>query len=314
MLAAPDGPGHGDQRATCYSGPETVATPSSTRPASDSARCRFGLFEFDPRAGELRREGRPVKLSPQPARVLALLLSRPGEVVLREEFREHLWGNDTFVDFERGLNFCILQVRTALGDSSENPRFVQTVPRNGYRFIAPVPSPRRPRPSHLTHLPHLVATCRTCRTCRGARRPGRQSPRSPPSPLATAAAGRLAGRASAQCAGRLGRRPHAARRVALHASAQRRFHDRAGRRADRRADRAAGAARVPIGSRSSRARRRWLIATRPRASREIGRELDVSFVVESSLRREGDTLRIGSQADRRVAIRRRRRRGKKPST
>ena len=61
--------------------------------------------------------------------MLALLLARPGEVVLREEFREHLWGSDTFVDFERGLNFCILQVRTALADSSDNPRFVQTVPR-----------------------------------------------------------------------------------------------------------------------------------------------------------------------------------------
>ena len=101
-------------------------------------RSRFGLFEFDPRTGELRREGEIVKLSPQPARVLALLLAKPGEVVLREELRKELWGAETFVDFERGMNFCILQVRTALGDASENPRFVQTVPRKGYRFIAPV--------------------------------------------------------------------------------------------------------------------------------------------------------------------------------
>jgi DNA-binding winged helix-turn-helix (wHTH) protein/TolB-like protein len=96
------------------------------------------LFEFDSRTGELRREGQIVKLSPQPARVLALLLERPGEVVLRDELRTHLWGGDTFVDFERGLNFCILQVRAALGDSADSPRFVQTVPRRGYRFIAPV--------------------------------------------------------------------------------------------------------------------------------------------------------------------------------
>jgi TolB-like protein/DNA-binding winged helix-turn-helix (wHTH) protein len=109
-----------------------------------SERCRFGLFEFDTRTGELRREGEVVKLSPQPARVLALLLAKPGEVVLRDELRAHLWGNETFVDFERGLNFCILQVRTALGDSSENPRFVQTVPRKGYRFIAPVAAPNEP--------------------------------------------------------------------------------------------------------------------------------------------------------------------------
>jgi TolB-like protein/DNA-binding winged helix-turn-helix (wHTH) protein/Tfp pilus assembly protein PilF len=103
-----------------------------------SERVRFGLFEFDTRTGELRREGDIVKLPPQPARVLALLVAKPGEVVLRDELRKELWGDETFVDFERGLNFCILQVRTALGDSSDNPRFVQTVPRRGYRFIAPV--------------------------------------------------------------------------------------------------------------------------------------------------------------------------------
>ena len=114
-----------------------------------SERCRFGLFEFDFRTGELRREGDIVKLSPQPARLLALLLATPGEIVLRDELRAHLWGEETFVDFERGLNFCVLQVRAALGDSSDNPRFIQTVPRKGYRFIAPVatsvpPSDLRP--------------------------------------------------------------------------------------------------------------------------------------------------------------------------
>jgi TolB-like protein/DNA-binding winged helix-turn-helix (wHTH) protein len=103
-----------------------------------TGRRRFGTFDFDLRTLELKRDGQAVKLPPQPARVLALLLSRPGEVVLREELKSHLWGGDTFVDFERGLNFCILQVRTALGDTSDNPRFVQTVPRRGYRFIAPV--------------------------------------------------------------------------------------------------------------------------------------------------------------------------------
>jgi TolB-like protein/DNA-binding winged helix-turn-helix (wHTH) protein len=115
-----------------------VAISTPREPAGAAGRCRFGLFEFEFRSGELRRDGQTVKLSPQPARVLALLLARPGEVVLREELRSHLWGDDTFVDFERGLNFCILQVRGALGDSSDNPRFVQTVPRKGYRFIAPV--------------------------------------------------------------------------------------------------------------------------------------------------------------------------------
>ena len=120
---------------------------------TSARRCRFGLFEFDFRTGELRREGDVVKLSPQPARVLALLLATPGEIVLRDELRAHLWGDDTFVDFERGLNFCILQVRTALGDSSDNPRFVQTVPRKGYRFIAPVAALRPGRPPSGSRQP-----------------------------------------------------------------------------------------------------------------------------------------------------------------
>lgn len=110
--------------------------------ATDEVRtpawCRFGTFEFDLQRGELLREGRLVKLQPQPARLLALLVAHAGRVVLRDEIKTHLWGHDTFVDFERGLNFCILQVRTALGDQSDNPRFIQTVPRRGYRFIAPV--------------------------------------------------------------------------------------------------------------------------------------------------------------------------------
>ena len=99
---------------------------------------RFGLFELDPASGDLRREGRPVRLQPQPARVLALLVSRPGEVVTREELRRQIWGDGTFVDFERGLNFCIAQIRSALQDSADSPRFIETLPRRGYRFIAPV--------------------------------------------------------------------------------------------------------------------------------------------------------------------------------
>ena len=98
-------------------------------PGASGVRYRFGTFELDARTGELRRDGEPVKLQPQPARLLTLLVARPGEIVLRDDLKAHLWGQDTFVDFERGLNFCILQVRTALRDTSENPRFVQTVPR-----------------------------------------------------------------------------------------------------------------------------------------------------------------------------------------
>jgi TolB-like protein/DNA-binding winged helix-turn-helix (wHTH) protein/Tfp pilus assembly protein PilF len=79
-----------------------------------------------------------VKLQPQPFKVLALLVDRAGDLVQRDELKRALWGNETYVDFERGLNFCILQVRTALGDSPDNPKFIQTVPRRGYRFVAPV--------------------------------------------------------------------------------------------------------------------------------------------------------------------------------
>lgn len=105
-----------------------------------ASRVRFGLFHFDPATGELSREGTPIRLQPQPARVLALLLERPGEIVSREDLHRHVWGNETFVDFERGLNFCIAQIRSALGDSADSPRYVETVPKRGYRFIAPATS------------------------------------------------------------------------------------------------------------------------------------------------------------------------------
>jgi DNA-binding winged helix-turn-helix (wHTH) protein/TolB-like protein len=101
-------------------------------------RTKFGLFEFDAATGDLTREGVPVRLQPQPARVLAVLIERAGEVVSREELRQTVWTDGTFVDFERGLNFCIAQIRSALGDSADSPRFVETLPRRGYRFIAPV--------------------------------------------------------------------------------------------------------------------------------------------------------------------------------
>jgi hypothetical protein len=120
------------------------------------SRCRFGLFEFDLLTGELRREGEIVKLPPQPTRVLTLLLERPGDLVLREQLRDRIWGHDTFVDFERGLNFCILQVRAALGDVPENPRFVQTVPRRAtgsLRLSRPAPAPCRPAHRKQRHLP-----------------------------------------------------------------------------------------------------------------------------------------------------------------
>ena len=104
----------------------------------ESRTRRFGMFEVDLRAGELRRNGSRVKLQEQPFQILTLLLERPGEVVTREDLRNRLWPVDTFVDFDHSLNAAIKRLRDALGDAAENPRFVETVARRGYRFVAPV--------------------------------------------------------------------------------------------------------------------------------------------------------------------------------
>jgi DNA-binding winged helix-turn-helix (wHTH) protein len=97
---------------------------------------RFGLFEADLQTGELRKNGVKVPLQGQPFQVCAILLSRSGELVSREELRQQVWPEDTFVDFDHALNTAITKIRLALGDQAENPRFVETLPRRGYRFIA----------------------------------------------------------------------------------------------------------------------------------------------------------------------------------
>jgi DNA-binding winged helix-turn-helix (wHTH) protein len=99
---------------------------------------RFGVFEVDVRAGELRKQGMRIKLQEQPFHVLTILLQQPGEVVTREELRSENWPADTFVDFDNSLNTAINKLREALGDSADSPRFIETLPRRGYRFIAPV--------------------------------------------------------------------------------------------------------------------------------------------------------------------------------
>lgn len=104
---------------------------------------RFATYEVDLRAGELRKSGIKVKLSGQPLQILAILLEHPGELVTREQLQRRLWPSDTFVDFDRGLNAAINRVREALGDSAENPRFVETLPRRGYRFIGQVDQGRK---------------------------------------------------------------------------------------------------------------------------------------------------------------------------
>jgi Tol biopolymer transport system component/DNA-binding winged helix-turn-helix (wHTH) protein len=99
---------------------------------------RFGVFEFDARCGELRRAGVPIKLRDQSSRILAYLLEHAGQMVTREELRQYLWPSDTYVDFDHSLNTAVMKLREALGDSADKPLYIETIPRRGYRFVAPV--------------------------------------------------------------------------------------------------------------------------------------------------------------------------------
>jgi len=99
---------------------------------------RFGMFELDPRAGELRKKGMKMRLQGQPVDILAMLLERPGETITREELQKKLWPADTFVDFEQGLNSAMKRLRAALDDDAESPHFIETLPRHGYRFVGTV--------------------------------------------------------------------------------------------------------------------------------------------------------------------------------
>jgi DNA-binding winged helix-turn-helix (wHTH) protein len=104
----------------------------------EPGRFRFGLFEFDASTGELRREGALVRLPPQPTQLLLYLLAHAGKALSREELRCAIWGDTTFVDCDRGLNFCISQIRSALRDDSAEPPYIRTIPEQGYQFISPV--------------------------------------------------------------------------------------------------------------------------------------------------------------------------------
>jgi len=123
---------------------------------SETGIVRFGVFEVDRKTGELRRNGAKVKLQEQPLQVLFTLLERPGALITREELRSRLWAHDTFVDFDHSLNAAVRRLRDALGDSAENPRFVETMARRGYRFLAPVNGEPRALPAETTrHAPYV---------------------------------------------------------------------------------------------------------------------------------------------------------------
>src|SRR6266702_6481235 len=101
---------------------------------------RFGILELDADAGELRKQGTRMKLQEQPLQMLQVLLQRPGEVVTREELQQKIWPSDTFVDFDNGINNAIKRLREALGDTAETPRYIETLPRKGYRFVQQIQS------------------------------------------------------------------------------------------------------------------------------------------------------------------------------
>jgi TolB-like protein/DNA-binding winged helix-turn-helix (wHTH) protein/Flp pilus assembly protein TadD len=111
--------------------------------SSSNLPLRFGVFELDLKTGELRKSGRAVRLRPQAAKVLGILASRAGQLVTREDLQGQLWGQETFVDFEHSINLCIREIRTALSDDAATPRYVETLPRQGYRFIAPIHDPQQ---------------------------------------------------------------------------------------------------------------------------------------------------------------------------
>src|SRR6478752_5609815 len=126
------------------------------RAASPGTVFHFGLFEANKVDGVLRRSGTKVRIQEQPFRLLLLLLERPGEVVTREELRQRLWPDGTYVDFDGSLNVILKRLRAALDDDPENPRFIQTVPRRGYRFIAPVAVDKTPEPVSEQALLHAT--------------------------------------------------------------------------------------------------------------------------------------------------------------
>src|SRR5579864_880218 len=110
---------------------------------------RFGSFEADLQESKLTKAGIRIRLQEQPFQILALLLERPGQLVTREEIREKLWAKDTFVEFDDALNTAVRKLRAALNDSADNPRFLETAPRRGYRFLAPVTIPADPTPPRI---------------------------------------------------------------------------------------------------------------------------------------------------------------------
>jgi len=230
---------------------------------------RFGPFELDPGTGELRRDGGVIPLAPQPFRLLHALASRPGELLTREELRQQVWGEGTFVDFERGLNFCILQVRTAIGDNAKSPMYIETLPKRGYRFVGAIDEerPRKRRWPFIAAAALLVVVGivvvgdRRSRLSGQAGLPVLQRPMIAVLPfddLSAAPEAHLASGMTEELITHLGR-----------------LHPR----------------RLGVIARTSI----LTYAGTKKSIRDIGRELGALYVVEGSVRREGDRVRVTAQ-------------------
>ena len=119
-------------------------------PEGNNGQIHFGPFELDADEQQLRKRGVALKLQPKQFVVLLMLAQRAGEIVSRQEIQQRVWGDGTFVDFDRGINFCINQIRVALGDDADRPRYIETIPRRGYRFIADIDSNGKVEPAAVS--------------------------------------------------------------------------------------------------------------------------------------------------------------------
>lgn len=138
MLLWVTGKMEGAEAATSYNARNAQDETDPLRMSATHRLLRFGMYELNLDTEELRATGTPLKLQPQPFRLLALLASHSGQVVTRDEIKQILWGDETYVDFEHGMNKCIKQIRTVLSDRHQRPVYIETIPRHGYRFLAPV--------------------------------------------------------------------------------------------------------------------------------------------------------------------------------
>ncbi|HVP42590.1 MAG TPA: winged helix-turn-helix domain-containing protein [Terriglobales bacterium] len=255
----------------------TVQDPS----APETAKAYFAGYALDIRSGELTCNGKRIYLQQQPLEVLRMLLATPGEMVSREQLRERLWPGDTFVDFEHGLNKAVQKLRTALGDSPENPRFIETVPRRGYRFVAPLADPA----SQAEVRPTVTAP------------PIRTRPRHAIAALAMALLlGLLVNLASSKFSPRPTTVPGLQRLAVLP------FANLSGDSAQEYFSDGMTEEMIAYLSRYDSSRLAVIARTSAMAYKgsrktvaQIGRELDVDYILEGSVRRDGNRVRITAQ-------------------